>query len=572
MQLTHIQLLLAVPASMLHPPNQRRGGVALSDLWSPQGPPPGSGPITRQQQILLDLLALLRPAQLSSEQLLRLLLPFHAKIDPHGSPQPQAIGDARQQIQPVLLRLGMNPVSLPAAPASQASLPANGHPEQMIGDKNPIQLNSAGSPTVRPTAAAAPLQGLSQSLAVNQILNAQVLEQSPSGQLRLLLGSQVLRANLADLPRLNPGDQLSLQLVSQQQPPQFKVVAIQRQYTPEMHLLRQLLPKQGSLQQLFQLLEQRGEPSARPLTASGQGLSSSNPSPASLARLAVSPLPQPASANPAQPAGINPAELSSSPLGSKLSPPLRELVELLTRQTLQPQRLSPELVRSLVLASGLFLEANLARRRDQPSDLKSALLRMVSLLRSGVDAPQPGLMGQIYSRLMQGERGKAAQPPPADRPQQLLAQLRGAAEAALAKVEVRQLHSLQQSDENRQTWQLTLPMIDQQQRKDLDIRIQREKAKGQQQGQEQWTVELHFDFDASGPIDVRLNLKQETLGVVFWSQWPETHKRVGQLLPKLQQSLERIGLQVGQLNAFAGIAPKPPEESSSVTGLLNLTA
>jgi hypothetical protein len=582
--------------------------LAYASVGYASEPPPSSQaanpPLSKQAQALLDLLANLQPARLSSELLLRLLQPFHAKMSSDPNLDPSA--DAQQRLdrlspdtQRLLLRLSLSLSGSDAVKEAIRLLSENlgkqplGRLMEMIGGKNAIHISNANSASLLAKSVAADpgLQALGRGMAPGQILNARVLEQTPEGGLRLQLGNQTLRASLPDLPRLLPGDSLSLQLISLNKTPQLRVLGFSSQNSPENLLLRQLLPRQGSLQQLLQTLNP-----TPPGSAPGQG----QPLPPAQA----SPLPQPLqqalqqainqklnqtlrptvqptlqqALNPSAPAQAQPSTNAASVLqqlsGTPLEQNLKPLVEILNNHRLDPDRLSETLVRGLILNSGLFLEANLARKREEPADLKSALLRLVTQLRSGAETqPNNSLVNLLYQRLQpQGDKGSAS--PLSERQQQLLNQLRGSAEGALAKVEIRQLNSLQQSDDSRQTWQLTLPLLDQQRIKDLELQIQRDKERQEQGGQgDSWTVNLHFDFDSSGPMDVRIQLKQEEIGVVFWAQWPKTLQRLGQLLPKLERSLKKAGLSLTQLSAYPGQAPQHRDDKPRADGpLLSVTA
>ncbi|QFY88261.1 flagellar hook-length control protein FliK [Magnetovirga frankeli] len=594
MELQTLQLALSLSAGpRMPPPEMGSAQTQARPLAEGDLPPQLRDRLwSRQTQALTEMLTYLKPARLSSELLLRLLEPFHAKLDAGQNPtqtQAQTQNDTQNALhrltpetQRFLLRMSL--MSLGGTEATDKT--PLGKLMEMIGDKNAINLNQA-SLLAKATAAAPGISALSRMMEIGQILNARVVQQDANGVLRLQLGEQILKANLPSLPRLNPGDSLSLQLLSLNNRPQLKVISFASQSAPENQLLRQLLHQQGSLQRLFQQLSipaQNATPAQSatpaPLTPAqaqtlpqGPATGGTASTPASTLNSLLQALAGQAgpSASPA-PAPVGTAQpLMQQLAGTDVAQNLKPLIELLANHQLDPDRISEGQVRSLILNSGLFLEANLARKRSAPADLKSALLRMVAQLRSGPDLHTSNLAALMYNRLLQqGEKRPQALP---ERQQQLLNQLRSSVEGALAKVEVRQLRSLQQSDENRQTWQLALPLLDQQKIKDLEIRIQRDKQRKQQEQGEDWTVNLHFDFDSSGPMDVRINLKQDKIAVVFWAQWQDTLHRLGELMPKLEQSLRKAGLEVAQLSAYPGAIPEPSQDQPNPEdSLLRVTA
>jgi hypothetical protein len=365
---------------------------------------------------------------------------------------------------------------------------------------------------------------LGKLTATTPVFQAQVVEQSASGLLRLRVGELILKAQAPDI-RLQPGDSLRLQLLSLDKVPQLKILSLPNTSPPEHRLLLQLLPKEGDFQQLFRQFN--GLQLGQPLTAT------------------------PAAA---------PAQGTTPPI-PLMNQPLPQLVELLSNQVLTSERISPRVIESLFLASGLFLEARLARAdRAEPQDLKAALLRLVALLQPGGSEALPDSpFVALFQRLFKGVREKNDNlvALSLELQDKALKQLRQAAEGALAKLEIRQLNSLPQQDEARVLWQFALPLRDEDQVRDLEIQIEREKAREANQDGDRWTVNLHFDFASTGPLDVRVNLKQETVDVALWALRQETLEQVTHQLPQLHRRLEQVGLEVRQLNLYRGTAPRP---------------
>jgi flagellar hook-length control protein FliK len=248
--------------------------------------------------------------------------------------------------------------------------------------------------------------------------------------------------------------------------------------------------------------------------------------------------------------------------GSSLNQPLPQAVQELLQQVLPNEKLSPQAVKDLFRNSGLFFESNLLNNSQSGSDLKAALLKLVASLQSS--SSQNTSLSQWLSAM--GGREAVSRDPLALQ-ERLLDALQKAAEGALAKLEIRQLHTLQQRDEGRLVWQLGLPIGQGDQVEEIDVAIKQQRRNaGSQEGG--WSVDLHFDFDETGPMDVRLFLQDERVNAVFWATKAETLPKIEQLLPQLRSNLQRAGLEVEQLNAYRGQAPVAPQETPRPTGPL----
>lgn len=250
---------------------------------------------------------------------------------------------------------------------------------------------------------------------------------------------------------------------------------------------------------------------------------------------------------------------------------VEELLRLLNDHSLNEKQLGPAQLRGLFLGSGLFLEASLAQSRaPRANDLKSLLLRVATILKS--NSHQDGLQ-----HLLQRFTGRNQSGPPQNTQEmlqtQVLTQLRKATEGALAKIELQQLQSLPpKGDEQRQSWHFALTLNEEARFQEVEAHIEREKSRKRQE-EDRWNVELHFDFEASGPLDARIQLQQRVIQVNFWASRAQTLERVKELLPRLEAALKKAGLEVGTLAAWPGAQPKAKATAPlPATNLLNLRA
>lgn len=320
------------------------------------------------------------------------------------------------------------------------------------------------------------------------------------------------------------------------------------------------LPLSGRLDQLVlgqQLATQQGrQGSLEGLLKSLQGLSQQNDLPETL-RVSVDKL------------------LGQLPEGSQLSTP-KGLAQALEN-------------------SGLFLEAKLlgGQTSNLPQDLKANLLRLVAqLLQNQPTSPtlpsslgaastatalaqalpalvrsalgglgqanlrQQGLSFPLPARLLQSMEGEA----------DLEALLKLAA-AAVSRLQTHQLSSLAQSQVTAEgnlltTWQLELPMRNQQDIVPLQIKLQREEqsnASKKEQKEVLWRVELAFDLAPLGPLQVQAQLIRGSLSSQLWAERSNTAALIDHELGHLRERLLAAGLEVGELACRQGMPPQGPK-------------
>lgn len=295
-----------------------------------------------------------------------------------------------------------------------------------------------------------------------------------------------------------------------------------------------------------------------------------------------------------QGAGTNP---NTSP---DLSPELRQAVDKLLGALPDVRQLSDAKgVAQAFQQSGVFLEAQLLRGVEGlPQDLKANLLRLIAQL---LPAVQGGTAAAVLSNLpgnaLAGANNLAqAMPsfvrnalgvigqtsgrtPPAisfplpsrlarelEQEGDLQALLKLAA-AAVSRLQTHQLGSLAQSDVLPDgtlvnTWQLEIPLRHQQQMVPIQVRIQQEEkdspaSEREQQTREMlWRVDLAFDLDGLGPLQVQATLAHGSIGTQLWAERATTASLIDGELGTLRQRLNDAGLTVGELSCRQG---KPPQ-------------
>ncbi|UVJ45466.1 flagellar hook-length control protein FliK [Pseudomonas sp. LS1212] len=246
--------------------------------------------------------------------------------------------------------------------------------------------------------------------------------------------------------------------------------------------------------------------------------------------------------------------------------------------------------------SGAFLEARLLSGQTQAlaPDLKAQLFRLVAQILPALPgntefnpAAAASTLAQVlpgFVRSALGTLGQvSAKPHPGafPLPSRLLSaqedegdleHLLKLAAAAVSRVQSHQLASLAQTGSTPEgnlqtTWQLEIPLRNQQEFIPLQVKLQREETPQQQAEQHAekrdpkellWRVELAFDMYPLGPLQVQAQLVRGSLSSQLWAEHPATARLVDSQLGLLRERLIASGLTVAELNCHHGTPPQGP--------------
>ncbi|GBL59952.1 flagellar hook-length control protein FliK [Pseudomonas citronellolis] len=244
--------------------------------------------------------------------------------------------------------------------------------------------------------------------------------------------------------------------------------------------------------------------------------------------------------------------------------------------------------------SGGFLEARLLQGlAPLPGDFKANLLRLLGqLLPAEQGNATPGLLANLANNaaanlasslpafvrnalgaLNQNGSPRLQQadfPLPSRMLQKLededdLESLLKLAAAAVARLQTHQLSSLVQSEPLRgggqlHTWQMEVPMRAEDSLVPLQVRIQhedrRESNDPEQPRESLWRIDLAFDLDPLGPLQVQATLAPLGLSSQFWAERESTASLMESELGYLRQRLQDAGFTVRELCCNKGRAPQ----------------
>ena len=275
---------------------------------------------------------------------------------------------------------------------------------------------------------------------------------------------------------------------------------------------------------------------------------------------------------------------------------LRAAVDKLLAGLPDVQQLStPKGLAQALANSGLFLEAKLLSGQNPTlmPDMKGDLLKLIAQLTPGLPANTnlnaiiaANTLAQAmpsFVRSALGMLGQVSAKPSPTRfplPERLLQgtddegdleHLLRLAAAAIARLQSHQLSSLEQTGVTSDgrlmsTWQLEIPMRNLQDIVPLQVKFQREDAPDKQQPNERrdapqpkqqlWRVELAFDMEPLGPLQIQAQLIQGSLSSQLWAERPYTASLIESNLANLRQRLLSCGLNVGDLDCHLGTPPQ----------------
>lgn len=253
------------------------------------------------------------------------------------------------------------------------------------------------------------------------------------------------------------------------------------------------------------------------------------------------------------------------------------------------QKLTSNQLSELIKNSGTQLESRLlTNAAATEQDLKANLLRLIgqltptqagaSPLLSSTQAAMAGhalpqLLREIGGMNMSQAREQAQRFPLSagvlhklDNPNDLGALLRIAA-AAISRLQTHQLSSLGQTyttPEGTQltTWQMEIPLRDQQAVVPLQLKFEQEQEAEQQDKEQKppvWRLELSFELEPLGPLHVQVNLKNDELSSKLWAEAEHTAHFINQELHVLRDKLLAAGLNIKQLDCLQGTPPAAPK-------------
>ncbi|MEB0094009.1 flagellar hook-length control protein FliK [Pseudomonas sp. CCI4.2] len=280
-----------------------------------------------------------------------------------------------------------------------------------------------------------------------------------------------------------------------------------------------------------------------------------------------------------------------------LPPALQESIDTLLADLPDIQQLSdPKVVAQALSGSGVFLEANLLGGQTVAAgpDLKANLLRLIAQILPNVPdntdydaAAAANSMARVMPSIIRNALGTlglvgarphlSGFPIPsrhfgAENAEDLETLLKLTA-AAISRLQSHQLSGLEQTRTSADgslltTWQLEIPMRNMQDIVPLQVKVQREETSDQDQSAEKsdnpnkpakeklWRVELAFNLEPLGPLQVQAQLVRGSLSSQLWAERSQSAELIGRELGYLRERLVASGITVSELACHRGTPPQ----------------
>lgn len=394
---------------------------------------------------------------------------------------------------------------------------------------------------------------------VGQVVTAKVMAVDPGGEVTLRLFNQTLRVH-SEVP-LKTGDELKLLVKQVESDILLELAPVRSKPTPSGPVndaLRQNLPQQRPYQPLINHLLQLAE--GKQLTQLLKALEAVD-----WPRLT------PAAGSTTTPAAATQRALADSdvPVAEQLQR-LGKLVRQMAQAVPQSRELGTPLgLRQAVAQSGLWMEAKIALPNSPaPSlDLKANLLRLNQLI--------PQLLERLPLPRSQAMQSLSpAQQQAVTQLRNLLVTLLSEAEGALARLKLVQAQNSPGASTTPDTqWVLEIPIRHADQAEVIQLQIRRDKEQSpQKEEQESWSINLAFENPQHGPFHIMVHLLGNTISANIYAEREATAERFRLQLGDLQQRLEAIGLDTGQLGSRVGRLPAIVEFGKSMASLIDTSA
>ena len=258
-----------------------------------------------------------------------------------------------------------------------------------------------------------------------------------------------------------------------------------------------------------------------------------------------------------------------------------------------PQMTTAKGVAQALNASGLFMESRLLAGQNPTlvPDMKANLLRVIAQILPGLpgnisynDAAAANTLARAMPNVIRNALGMLGQvaaprvPTNFPLPSRTLASSEGSddletllklAAGAISRLQSHQLGGLEQTRMNADgtqvtTWQLEIPMRHAHDIVPLQVKVQREDTPDREEAQDAaasevkekeklWRVELAFDLEPLGPLQVQAQLVAGSLSSQMWAEREGAAELISRELESLRARLVACGLNVKELACNRGV-------------------
>ncbi len=139
----------------------------------------------------------------------------------------------------------------------------------------------------------------------------------------------------------------------------------------------------------------------------------------------------------------------------------------------------------------------------------------------------------------------------------LLSALGKQVESSLARTQLHQAASLPGDEQAPLNLAFELPIRNHQHIDIFDLIISEDEKNhpNEKNNKQQWNVNLAFDLDGLGPVQVKLKMIDNQVSTTFWTESVATRQLLSQHMENLRQRYHQAGLESSELSCYPGTAP-----------------
>jgi len=144
--------------------------------------------------------------------------------------------------------------------------------------------------------------------------------------------------------------------------------------------------------------------------------------------------------------------------------------------------------------------------------------------------------------------------------EQIIDELTRQVEGSIARVQLSQLASMPQDNNTAQTWTFELPLRHGDNIDVVQLRIEQEESQDGEEQEPRWRITLTLDLPEIGTIYATITIQGESASTTLWAEEKDTARLIDENLQLLRDSLEKHGVNAGDINSQHGSPPAPPRQ------------
>ncbi len=143
---------------------------------------------------------------------------------------------------------------------------------------------------------------------------------------------------------------------------------------------------------------------------------------------------------------------------------------------------------------------------------------------------------------------------------QIIDELIRQSESSIARIQLSQLASMPQESSTSQLWAFELPLRHGENIDVVQLRIEKEDPKEDEEQDSRWRITLTLDLPAIGTIYATITVQGEQTSTTLWAEEENTAQLIDNNLQLLRDALSKHGVNSDQINCQHGAPPAPPRQ------------